>query len=49
MDRLVAKSAPWPAAGHKLAEEEPADQHLPVNATADPLSPPLSEEPTSEL
>lgn len=47
--RLLLTLAPWPAAGHELAEEEPADQHLPVNATADPLSPPLSEEPMSEL
>lgn len=46
--RLLLTLAPWPAAGHKAAAEEPADQHLPLNATAEPLGSPLSDEPTGE-
>jgi len=46
--RLLLTLAPWPAAGHEMSEEEPA-QRLPVNATADPLGPPLSDEPTWEI
>ncbi len=46
--RLLLTLAPWPAAGQKVAREEPADQHLPVNATAEPLGSPLSDETTRE-
>jgi quercetin dioxygenase-like cupin family protein len=34
--RLLLVLAPWPAAGHNAASEEPHDQRLPVNATVDP-------------
>jgi len=46
--RLLLTLAPWPAAGHKLAPEEPEDQHLPVNATSEPLGSPPSDEATRE-
>ena len=46
--RLLLMLAPWPAAGHKVATEEPEDQHLPANATAEPLDAPTSEEATRE-
>ncbi|HMC73745.1 MAG TPA: cupin domain-containing protein, partial [Terriglobales bacterium] len=46
--RLLLTLAPWPAAGHDVVTEERMDQHLPLNATADPLSPPLPDEPTRE-
>jgi quercetin dioxygenase-like cupin family protein len=45
--RLLLTLAPWPATGHDVVTEEPEDQHLPVNATAEPLSP-LSDEPMRE-
>jgi quercetin dioxygenase-like cupin family protein len=35
--RLLLTLAPWPAAGHNLASEAPHDQHLPVNATVEPM------------
>ena len=41
--RLLLILAPWPAAGHKVATEEPEDQHLPANATAEPLGSPPSD------
>jgi quercetin dioxygenase-like cupin family protein len=34
--RLLLILAPWPAAGHNAASEEPHDQHLPLNATSEP-------------
>jgi quercetin dioxygenase-like cupin family protein len=46
--RLLLMLAPWPAAGHKVATEEPEDQHLPANATAEPLDAPTSENATRE-
>jgi len=46
--RLLLTLVPWPAAGHKVAREEAEDQHLPVNATVEPLGSPLSEEATRE-
>jgi quercetin dioxygenase-like cupin family protein len=46
--RLLLTLAPWPAAGQKVATEEPADQHMPVNATAEPLGSPPSDETTRE-
>ena len=41
--RLLLMLAPWPAAGHKLSTEEPHDQHLPPNATAEPIESPYDE------
>ena len=39
--RLLLILAPWPAPGHNAATEVPHDQHLPANATVQPLpSPP---------
>jgi quercetin dioxygenase-like cupin family protein len=38
--RLLLMLAPWPAAGHNTTTEEPHDQHLPANATAEPLDSP---------
>jgi quercetin dioxygenase-like cupin family protein len=35
--RLLLMLAPWPAAGHNAPTEEPHDQRLPANATAEPL------------
>ena len=46
--RLLLTLAPWPAAGQNQATEEPADQHLPVNATAEPVGSPPSDETTRE-
>ena len=46
--RLLLTLAPWPAAGHKVATEEPEDQHLPVNATAEPLGSPTADEATRD-
>jgi len=44
--RLLLMLAPWPAAENKAAAtEEPKDQHLPANATAEPLGSPPSDEP----
>jgi quercetin dioxygenase-like cupin family protein len=41
--RLLLMLSPWPAAGHNASTEEPHDQHLPANATAEPLdSPPTT-------
>jgi quercetin dioxygenase-like cupin family protein len=36
--RLLLMLAPWPAAGHNLPTEQPHDQHLPVNATVEPIT-----------
>ena len=45
--RLLLTLAPWPAAANKVATEEPEDQHLPANASVEPLdSPPPSDEAT---
>ena len=38
--RLLLTLAPWPAAGHNLASETPHDQHLPANATGQPIDQP---------
>jgi quercetin dioxygenase-like cupin family protein len=35
--RLLLMLAPWPAIGHNAASETPHDQHLPVNATVEPI------------
>jgi quercetin dioxygenase-like cupin family protein len=35
--RLLLILAPWPAAGHNAPSESPHDQHLPANATANPI------------
>jgi quercetin dioxygenase-like cupin family protein len=35
--RLLLTLAPWPATGHNVASETPHDQHLPVNATVEPI------------
>jgi quercetin dioxygenase-like cupin family protein len=35
--RLLLVLAPWPASGHNASSEEAHDQHLPVNATVEPL------------
>ncbi|HLW17757.1 MAG TPA: hypothetical protein VKV69_10410 [Actinomycetota bacterium] len=40
--RLLLVLAPWPAAGHNPTEEEPHAQHLPANATAEPIDGPAS-------
>jgi quercetin dioxygenase-like cupin family protein len=40
--RLLLILAPWPAAGHTVATEAPEDQHLPLNATVEPLGSPPS-------
>ena len=44
--RLLLVLAPWPAAGDDAATEEPHDQHLPANATAEPIESPPSEKAT---
>ncbi len=46
--RLLLILAPWPAAGHNTATEEPHDQHLPANATAEPLDSSPSDETTRD-
>lgn len=35
--RLLLMLAPWPAVGHNATSEAPHDQHLPVNATVQPI------------
>jgi quercetin dioxygenase-like cupin family protein len=35
--RLLLVLAPWPAEGHNADSEAPHEQHLPVNATVDPI------------
>ena len=35
--RLLLVLAPWPAVGHNAASEAPHDQHLPANATVEPI------------
>jgi quercetin dioxygenase-like cupin family protein len=40
--RLLLVLAPWPAAGHNSAAEEPRAQHLPANATSEPIDAPAS-------
>jgi hypothetical protein len=39
--------APWPAGGHKTTAEEPHAQHLPANATSEPIVGPPSDGETS--
>jgi quercetin dioxygenase-like cupin family protein len=43
--RLLLILAPWPASGDNAASEAPHDQHLPANATVQPL--PSSSDPGS--
>jgi quercetin dioxygenase-like cupin family protein len=38
--RLLLILAPWPAPGHNAPTEVPHDQHLPANATVNPLPSP---------
>jgi quercetin dioxygenase-like cupin family protein len=40
--RLLLVLAPWPAAGHNTAAEEPHAQRLPANATSEPIVGPPS-------
>jgi quercetin dioxygenase-like cupin family protein len=35
--RLLLTLAPWPAEGHNASLETPHDQHLPANATVEPI------------
>lgn len=37
--RLLLVLAPWPAKGHNDSAERAHDQHLPANATVEPVSP----------
>jgi hypothetical protein len=46
--RLLLVLAPWPAEGHNAATEHEHDQHLPANATAEPLDSSPSAAATSE-
>jgi quercetin dioxygenase-like cupin family protein len=46
--RLLLTLAPWPAAGHDLPTEQRDGQHLPANATVEPLGSPPSDEATRE-
>jgi len=45
--RLLLTLAPWPAAGHNTTAEEPHAQHLPANATSEPIDAPPSDDATS--
>ena len=45
--RLLLVLAPWPAAGHNTTAEEPHAQHLPANATSEPIVGPPSDDETS--
>jgi quercetin dioxygenase-like cupin family protein len=36
--RLLLMLAPWPAADHNTTAEEPQAQHLPANATSEPIN-----------
>jgi quercetin dioxygenase-like cupin family protein len=45
--RLLLVLAPWPAAGHNTTAEEPHAQHLPANATSDPIDAPPANDQTS--
>jgi quercetin dioxygenase-like cupin family protein len=45
--RLLLVLAPWPAAGHNTTAEEPHAQHLPANATSEPIVGPPSDGETS--
>ena len=36
--RLLLMLAPWPAVGHNSPTEQPHDQHLPANATVEPIT-----------
>jgi quercetin dioxygenase-like cupin family protein len=46
--RLLLVLAPWPAEGHNAATERQHDQHLPANATVEPLHSSPSAAATSE-
>lgn len=41
--RLLLVLAPWPGKGHNHASEAPHDQHLPANATIEPIEDVVSE------
>jgi len=41
--RLLLMLAPWPGTGHNTPTEEPHAQHLPANATSEPIDRPPSE------
>jgi quercetin dioxygenase-like cupin family protein len=45
--RLLLVLAPWPAAGYNTTAEEPLTQHLPANATSEPMDGSPSGEETS--
>src|SRR6185437_11570372 len=45
--RLLLVLAPWPAAGHNWAAEDPHAQHLPANASSEPIIGPPSDGETS--
>jgi quercetin dioxygenase-like cupin family protein len=45
--RLLLVLAPWPAAGRNTTAEEPPAQHLPANATSEPIVGPPSDGETS--
>jgi quercetin dioxygenase-like cupin family protein len=45
--RVLLMLAPWPAAGHNTTTEEPHTQHLPANATSEPMAAPRSDDETS--
>ena len=45
--RLLLMLAPWPAAGQNTTTEAPHTQHLPANATSEPIDGPPSDYDTS--
>jgi quercetin dioxygenase-like cupin family protein len=45
--RLLLVLAPWPAAGHNTTTEQRHAQHLPANATSEPMDGPPSDDETS--
>ena len=45
--RLLLMLAPWPAAGQHTTTEDPHTQHLPANATSEPIDGPPSDNETS--
>jgi quercetin dioxygenase-like cupin family protein len=45
--RLLLVLSPWPAAGHNTTAEKPHTQHLPANATSEPMDGPPSDDETS--
>jgi quercetin dioxygenase-like cupin family protein len=47
--RLLLMLAPWPAVGHNSPTEKPHDQHLPVNATVEPITCSPSPQPRGDI